>query len=53
MPCFFKIGAKTELENMPTRTGYVYGYYKVKEYLEKNNLKIKDIIGINWEEILK
>jgi uncharacterized protein YjaZ len=38
---------------MPTRTGYVYGYYKVKEYLEKNNLKIKDIIGINWEEILK
>ncbi len=53
MPCFFKMGAKTELENMPTRTGYVYGYYKVKEYLEKNNLKIKDIIGINWEEILK
>lgn len=53
MSCFFKMNAKTELENMPTRTGYVYGYFKVKEYLDKNNLKIKDIIGINWGKILK
>lgn len=53
MSCFFKMNAKTELDNMPARTGYVYGYLKVKEYLDNNNLKVKDIIGINYKEILK
>ncbi len=44
---------KTELDNIPTRTRYVYGYFKGKKYLDKNNLKIKDIIGIDWRKILK
>lgn len=38
--------------DFPVRTGYVYGYFKVKEYLDKNNLKIKDILQIDWHEIL-
>ena len=33
-------------------TGYVYGYLRVKEYLEKNGLKIKDIIKKEWKDIL-
>lgn len=44
--------AKTKLPDMPVRTGYVYGYLKVKDYMEKNNLKIKDIVKIEWKEIL-
>ena len=38
--------------SIPVRTGYVYGYLKVKEYLEKNNLRIKDILNKNWQDIL-
>ena len=38
--------------NMPVRTGYVYGYIKVKEYMRKNNLKIKDIIKSDWRVVL-
>ena len=45
---FFYMFAKI---NFPVRTGYVYGYLKVKEYLEKNKLKIKDIINIEWQKI--
>lgn len=39
--------------DFPVRSGYVYGYLKVKAYLEKNKLKVKDILGINWQDILK
>lgn len=38
--------------SIPVRTGYVYGYLKVKEYLEKNNLRIKDILNKDWQDIL-
>lgn len=37
----------------PVRSGYVYGFYVVKQYLEENNLHVKDIIGIDWKTILK
>ena len=50
---YFYMFADTTKTGLPTRTGYVYGYLKVKEYLENNNLKIKDIITKNWKEILK
>ncbi len=33
---FFYMFAKTKIPNMPVRTGYVYGYLKVKEYMRKN-----------------
>ncbi len=49
---FFYMFAKPKINGMPVRTGYTYGYLKVKEYLEKNNLKVKDIITIDWKEIL-
>ena len=49
---FFYMFAKTSILNMPVRTGYVYGYLKVKAYMKKNNLKIKDIVKIDWREIL-
>ncbi len=49
---YFYMYANLQNSNMPVRTGYVYGYLKVKEYLEKNNLKIKDIIGIDWRIII-
>ena len=50
---YFYMFADTKKTGLPTRTGYVYGYLKVKEYLENNNLKIKDIITKDWKEILK
>ena len=49
---YFYMFADSEKTGLPARTGYVYGYLKVKEYLEKNNLKIKDIIGKDWKDIL-
>ena len=49
---FFYMFAKTKIPNMPVRTGYVYGYLKVKEYMRKNNLKIRDIVKEDWREIL-
>ena len=49
---YFYMFANTKKTGLPARTGYVYGYLKVKEYLEKNNLKIKDIIDKDWKEIL-
>ena len=49
---FFYMFAKTKIPNMPVRTGYVYGYLKVKEYMRKNNLKIKDIVKLDWREVL-
>ena len=52
MSDYFYMFADTNITGMPVRTGYVYGYLKVKEYLEANNLKVKDIIGINWQEII-
>lgn len=53
MSDYFYMFADTEKTGLPARTGYVYGYLKVKEFLEKNNLKIKDIINKNWKDILK
>ena len=41
-----------EKMGMPVRVGYVYGYLKVKDYLEKYDLKIKDILNKNWEDIM-
>ncbi len=52
MSDFFYMFADTEKTGLPARTGYVYGYLRVKEYLEKNNLKIKDIIDKDWKDIL-
>lgn len=52
MSDYFYMYADTQKTGLPVRTGYVYGYLKVKEYLEKNNLKIRDIIDKNWEDIL-
>lgn len=52
MSDYFYMFADTTKTGIPARTGYVYGYLKVKEYLEKNNLKVKDIIGLDWKEIL-
>ncbi len=49
---YFYMFADTEKTGLPPRTGYVYGYLIVKEYLEKKNLKIKDIINMDWEDIL-
>ena len=49
---YFYMFADTTKTGLPARTGYVYGYLKVKEYLENNNLKIKDIITKDWKEIL-
>ena len=49
---YFYMFADTAKTGLPARTGYVYGYLKVKEYLEKNNLKIKDIIAKDWRDIL-
>lgn len=50
---YFYMFADTKKTGLPARTGYVYGYLKVKEYLNKNNLKIKDIIDKDWKDILK
>lgn len=52
MSDYFYMYADTDKTGLPARTGYVYGYLKVKEYLEKNNLRIKDIIDKRWEDIL-
>lgn len=52
MSDYFYMFADTKKTGLPARTGYVYGYLKVKEYLEKNNLKIKDIIDKDWKDIL-
>ena len=52
MSDFFYMFADTRKTKMPARVGYVYGYLKVKDYLEKNNLRIRDIINKDWKEIL-
>ena len=52
MSDYFYMFADTFKTGLPARTGYVYGYLIVKEYLEKNNLKIKDIIDKDWKDIL-
>lgn len=52
MSDFFYMFVDTRKTKMPARVGYVYGYLKVKDYLEKNNLSIRDIINIDWKEIL-
>ena len=50
MSDFFYMFANIEY---PTRTGYVYGYLKVLEYLHKNKLEVKDIINIEWKKIFE
>lgn len=52
MSNYFYMFADTHITGMPVRTGYVYGYLKVREYLEKNKLKIKDILDIDWKKII-
>ena len=52
MSDYFYMFADTEKTGLPARTGYVYGYLKVKEYLENNNLRINDIIDKDWKDIL-
>lgn len=39
--------------SFPVRSGYVYGYFVVRKYLEENGVCVKDILGIDWKEILK
>ena len=36
----------------PVRSGYVYGYLAVKQYLEKNNLSVRDILSADWQIIM-
>lgn len=36
----------------PVRSGYVYGYLAVKQYLEKNKLSVKDILSADWQIIM-
>ncbi len=52
MSDYFYMFADATKTGIPARTGYVYGYLKVKEYLKKNGLKVKDIISLDWKEIL-
>ena len=52
MSDYFYMFVDTEKTGLPARTGYVYGYLKVKEYLENNSLRIKDIIDKDWKDIL-
>jgi uncharacterized protein YjaZ len=49
MATFFYMYAKIDI---PVRTGYVYGYLKVLDYLKKNRLTVKDVLTISWQEIL-
>lgn len=49
---YFYMYVDTSITGMPARVGYVYGYLKIKEYLEKNNLMVKDILGIDWKKII-
>ena len=51
MSDYFYMFADSSKTGLPPRTGYVYGYLKIKEYLEKNNLKMKDIIDKEWQNI--
>lgn len=48
MAKYFYMFAKIDI---PVRTGYVYGYLKVIDYLAKNKENIKDILTINWKDI--
>lgn len=49
---FFYMFAITK-NKIPVRTGYVYGYLKVKEYIKNNNVHIKDIVKMDWKNILE
>lgn len=49
---YFYMYADINITGIPPRTGYVYGYLKVKQYLENNNLKIKDILEIDWRKVI-
>lgn len=51
MSALFSINGILAL-NIPSRCGYVYGYLKVRDYLMKNNLLVKDILGIYWKDII-
>ena len=50
---YFYMYADTNKNGLPARCGYVFGYLIIKEYLEKNNLKIKDILSMKWEDLIK
>ncbi|MDQ7094363.1 DUF2268 domain-containing putative Zn-dependent protease [Desulfosporosinus sp. PR] len=39
------------LPDEPPRIGYVYGYLKVKEYLEKVKSNPIDLVGLSWEKV--
>ena len=51
MSDFFSMNVDPNLIGMPIRTGYIYGYLKVKEYMENYHLKVKDILNIDWKKI--
>lgn len=36
----------------PVRTGYVYGYDAVRHHLEEHGLAVRDILGIDWRDVL-
>lgn len=36
----------------PVRTGYVYGFYAVQEYLHAKGVKAKDMLTEDWQKIL-
>lgn len=39
--------------DIPVRTGYVYGYRAVRRYLVAHHLQTKDILGIDWHDVLE
>lgn len=53
MSDYFYMHSNPEVTGLPSRTGYVYGYLYVKNYLEKNNVTIKDILAKEWYEIFR
>lgn len=49
---FFYMYSDFEKTKIMPRSGYVYGYLKIKKYLEDNNKTIKDIITMNWKKLI-
>ena len=49
---FFRSPLEPLMRRMPPRIGYVYGYLKVKEYLDRSNLSITDVTTLDWQKVL-
>lgn len=40
------------IDGMPPRTGYVYGYLKVREFLERSHKSASDMSGVQWKTVI-